>query len=217
MLRGTDGTREVIRPAVQNWTETTRLCERLSPVARWAGPDSQDPLRSAPRTTTIDSWSSRIETGFLRRSISIKTSRSLTNAIAAWSTRPTPNQKTFFSRGGKLMMYHGWNDPLIAPRNSINYYTSVTKGLGGSSNVADSMRLFMVPEMSHCSGDNGTNTFDDMKALEQWVERKAPEQIVVSRVTNGVADRTRPLCPYPQIAQHAGTGNIDEASSFICR
>jgi feruloyl esterase len=129
-----------------------------------------------------------------------------------------PNLKPFFSRGGKLLMYHGWNDQLIAPRNTINYYTSVTNALGGANKVTDSMRLFMVPGMSHCTGGDGTDNFDDMKALEQWVEeKKAPEQIVVSHVTNGVADRTRPLCPYPQVAAYKGTGSTDEAANFICK
>ena len=53
-----------------------------------------------------------------------------------------PNLRTFFNRGGKVLMYHGWNDQLIAPRNSINYYSSVTTALGGPQKVADSIRLF---------------------------------------------------------------------------
>jgi feruloyl esterase len=129
-----------------------------------------------------------------------------------------PHLKRFFDRGGKLLMYHGWNDPLIAPRNSINYYTSVTNAFGGANKIADSMRLFMVPGMSHCSGGDGTGNFDDMKVLEQWVEeKKAPERIVVSHLTNGVADRTRPLCPFPQVAVYKGSGSADDAENFVCK
>jgi Tannase and feruloyl esterase len=129
-----------------------------------------------------------------------------------------PNLKTFFDRGGKLLMYHGWNDQLVSPQNSINYYTSVTKALGGAKNVAGSMRLFMVPGMSHCSGGDGADNFDDMKALEQWVEeKKAPDQILVSHVTNGKVERTRPLCPYPQVAVYKGTGSTDDAQNFACK
>jgi feruloyl esterase len=57
-----------------------------------------------------------------------------------------------------------------------------------------------------------------VSALEQWVEqKKAPDQIIASRATNGVVDRTRPLCPYPQVAVYKGTGSTDEAANFACR
>ena len=56
-----------------------------------------------------------------------------------------------------------------------------------------------------------------MSALEQWVEQgKAPSQIPASRVRNGSTDRTRPLCPYPQVAESSGSGSTDEAKNFTC-
>jgi feruloyl esterase len=129
-----------------------------------------------------------------------------------------PNLKTFFSRGGKLLMYHGWSDQLIAPRNSINYYLSVAKALGGIDKVSDSIRLFMVPGMNHCAGGDGTDSFDSLATLEQWVEqKKAPEQLLASHLTNGVAARTHPLCPYPQVAVYTGTGSTGAAVNFICK
>jgi feruloyl esterase len=55
-------------------------------------------------------------------------------------------------------------------------------------------------------------------ALERWVEDgAAPDQIVASRTSSGVVDRTRPLCPYPQVAVYKGTGNTDDAANFACR
>ena len=110
-------------------------------------------------------------------------------------------------------MYHGWSDQLISPQNSINYYKSVVAAHGG-----DNTRLFMVPGMAHCAGGPGPNMFDALGALEQWVEHKqAPDQIVATRMANGAATRTRPLCPYPQVAVYKGSGSTDEASSFACR
>ncbi|MBI3491087.1 MAG: tannase/feruloyl esterase family alpha/beta hydrolase, partial [Acidobacteria bacterium] len=129
-----------------------------------------------------------------------------------------PHLKAFFSRGGKLLMYHGWSDQLIAPRNSINYYESVLNSQGGGARLADSIRLFMVPGMAHCAGGDGTSTFDSVTALEQWVEqKKTPVQIQAARIANGVAIRTRPLCPYPMTASYNGSGSTDEAANFTCK
>ena len=128
-----------------------------------------------------------------------------------------PNLSAFFKRGGRLLMYHGWNDQLIAPRNSINYYQSVVKAQGGAEKAADSIRLFMVPGMAHCGGGDGTSMFDSLAVLEQWVEqKKTPAQIPASHLTNGVRDRTRPLCPYPSIAAYTGSGDTNDAANFTC-
>jgi feruloyl esterase len=129
-----------------------------------------------------------------------------------------PNLKPFFGHGGKLLQYHGWNDWQIAPLNSVNYYKTVLDTLGGAAKVKDSYRLFMVPGMGHCSGSEGTDHFDMLTALEQWVENgKAPDQIIAARVKDGVIDRTRPLCPYPQVAVYRGSGSTDEAANFVCK
>lgn len=128
-----------------------------------------------------------------------------------------PDLSAFRKRGGKLIMYHGWNDQLIQPYNSIDYFTSVQKKMG-TRETDDFARLFMAPGMQHCAGGVGPNTFDAVTALEQWVENKVkPAQLVASHATKGVVDRTRPLCPYPQVASYKGSGSIDDASSFICR
>jgi len=129
-----------------------------------------------------------------------------------------PNLKPFIDRGGKLIQFHGWADPQISPANSTEYYARVVAALGGATKVDGSYRLFMAPGMGHCGGGEGPNTFDMVAALEQWVEHgKAPDQILASHVTNGVIDRTRPLCPYPQVATYKGTGSIDDAANFTCR
>jgi feruloyl esterase len=125
-----------------------------------------------------------------------------------------PNLKPFFLHGGKLIQYHGWSDWQISPLNSVHYYESVLEAAGGASKVGDSYRLFMVPGMGHCGGGEGPNRFDMVGALEQWTEQhKAPARIVASTRDGS---RSRPLCPYPQVAKFKGNGSIDDAGSFSC-
>ncbi|MGP0076720.1 MAG: tannase/feruloyl esterase family alpha/beta hydrolase [Bryobacteraceae bacterium] len=132
-------------------------------------------------------------------------------------TANDPNLKPFFAHGGKLLLYHGWADPLIAPENSINYYSSVLDKMGGASKAGASIRLFMVPGMDHCGGGEGPNIFDSVTAMEQWVEKgNPPVQIVASHNSSGKVDRTRQLCAYPRVARYKGSGSIDEAENFVC-
>jgi feruloyl esterase len=127
----------------------------------------------------------------------------------------SPDLAAFKARGGRLIQYHGWSDPGVSPRFSTEYYARVTQKMGDPS---DFYRLFMVPGMQHCVGGPGPDRFDALAALEQWVEHgKPPASIVAAHMTNGVADRTRPLCPYPEVAHWDGSGDTDKAESFTCR
>lgn len=136
-----------------------------------------------------------------------------------------PNLRPLQQRGGKLIVYHGWNDPSIPVLNSIDYYESVvsTIGKGASREAAlaethSFYRMFLVPGMQHCSGGPGTDNFDMLSALENWVEKgQAPASILATHRTAGRVDRSRPLCPYPQVAVYSGSGSTDEAANFSCK
>jgi feruloyl esterase len=136
-----------------------------------------------------------------------------------------PNLAAFRDRGGKVLQYHGWNDQLITPLNSINYYESVLTHFADGRARAETLqdvqrfhRLFLVPGMAHCGGGTGPNTFDAQRALEQWVEHgQAPDRIIATRAINGVIDRSRPLCPYPAVAVYRGAGDTNDAANFDCK
>jgi feruloyl esterase len=126
-----------------------------------------------------------------------------------------PDLSAFRERGGKLIMYFGWADPQLNPRVAVEYYEQVTDRMGDST--PDFVRLFMVPGMFHCGGGIGTSTFDAATPLLHWVESgDAPIAIPASRVASGKVVRTRPLCPYPQVARYRGSGSIDDAANFSC-
>ncbi len=126
-----------------------------------------------------------------------------------------PDLSRFRSRGGKIIMYFGWADPALNPLMGIDYYEKVTARAGQST--TDFFRLFMVPGMAHCRGGVGTDEFDAFTALVEWTEKNvAPNQLAAAQSRDGKVVRTRPLCPYPQVAKYSGTGNPDEAQSFVC-
>src|SRR5579864_9499973 len=144
-----------------------------------------------------------------------------------------PDLKAFKARGGKLIVYHGWNDPAIPAVNTVNYYESVIAKIGQKE--ADSfVRLFMVPGMQHCDNGPGADSFGQVgqlifndpqhsvdAALEQWVEKgTAPDAILASKYSEDAQHAlkmTRPLCAFPQAAKYKGNGDTNDAANFICQ
>jgi feruloyl esterase len=140
-------------------------------------------------------------------------------------------------------MFMGWQDPVGAPAEAINYYEAVqTRSAARSATArrADTqtfLRLYMVPGMAHCAGGPGATSFstatrdseppvsdakhDMARALEDWVEQgTSPDELIATHFENaGGAGRTiafqRPLCVYPKVARYNG-GPASSASSFSC-
>ena len=147
-----------------------------------------------------------------------------------------PDLRPFGQRGGKLILYHGWNDPAISALSTVDYYNQMTAATG-QKNAQSFVRLFMAPGVQHCAGGPGPDSFgqggwepgmgpDDPQhdlylALEQWVEKDtAPEQVIATKYPReGSASQqkmTRPLCAYPQQAKYKGSGDTSDAANFVC-
>ncbi|KAG8756064.1 hypothetical protein FRC11_005558 [Ceratobasidium sp. 423] len=153
-----------------------------------------------------------------------------------------PDLRPFFKRGGKLMQFHGFGDPLIPAGSSLVYYEKV-RSFFNHTDLSDSYNLFMVPGMAHCRDGPGANAFgassqrdaslggagqslkfdaehDMILATIDWVEKgRVPKSIVTTRwkdsnITNG-PDYTRLLCPYPQEGIFKG-GDNKNASNYVC-
>jgi len=214
--------------------------------ANWAGwkfsssiGNTRDPVavgfifQTPPAPTSIISDTKAFALGFSMDTDApkIAASNSLyTESSVSFMTPPQATQLSALrNRGAKMMVYHGMSDGVFSPNDTAAWYDGVRANHGGSA--ADFARLYLVPGMNHCSGGPATDQFDMVTALVNWVEKgQAPDRVVASARGPGnaggvnadvpatwSAGRTRPLCPYPQVARYQGSGDIENAANFICR
>ncbi|GGL35078.1 tannase/feruloyl esterase family alpha/beta hydrolase [Caulobacter rhizosphaerae] len=136
-----------------------------------------------------------------------------------------PDLRPFAARGGKLILFQGWEDPAIPAGSTLDYYAAARDRLGPASQ--GSVRLFMAPGMAHCSLGHGPDTFDIIPVIDAWVSANtAPDTILAAKHDGqlgllfgkpGDIVRTRPLCPWPATAHYKGSGSTDDAANFTCR
>ena len=126
-----------------------------------------------------------------------------------------PDLSRFKASGGKLIMYHGWADPLVYSLESPIYYERVLETMGDLNKVKHFARLFMVPGMGHCGyGGPFPAAFNALPDLVNWVEKgEAPDQIIATHPFTGM---TRPVCAYPEVARYKGSGSTNDAANFLC-
>jgi feruloyl esterase len=154
------------------------------------------------------------------RTFDLERDTALADQKGGYMNAMDPDLSAFKKRGGKLLIYHGWNDGAsggaISPLNTLDYYASVLARMGPKQE--DWMRVFMAPGMAHCGDGPGPNQFNALAALERWRESgAAPAQITAARVTNNRVDMTRPLCPYPEVSVYKGIGSTNDAANFVCK
>src|SRR3954470_3081672 len=134
----------------------------------------------------------------------------------------------FIGRGGKLIFYHGLSDSGPPWPYTQVYFHDVMTQNGGMAGANGFMKLYLVPNMGHCSGNMATDSFDMLTPMVNWIENGvAPQEIVAtgSRFQAvpgpfaglGSGTRSRPLCPYPKTLRYNGAGDISQASSYACQ
>jgi hypothetical protein len=142
-----------------------------------------------------------------------------------------PDLRRFQAAGGKLIVYHGWEDKSVAPAESVDYFQTVERTMGGRGPTDSFFRLFMVPGMTHCTGGNGAFAVDWLSYLERWIENgSAPDSVVASHIDNldwphafalafplsskSPVSFTRPVYPYPRWARYKGSGDPKDHNNF---
>jgi hypothetical protein len=140
-------------------------------------------------------------------------SRAMQAHSAATDVPPT-GFGDYFAGARKLLLSHGWADPLVPPMSTANFYTTLAEQLGKKD--VSGARLFMIPGMGHCTGGDGPFLFDALAVIDTWVETgHAPDRIVVANPPDA-RPRTRPLCPFPLEAVYSGMGSTDDEKNFRC-
>lgn len=150
-------------------------------------------------------------------------------SASSWSFMTPPDETrlgALKAHGGKLLVYHGTGDAIFSFADTAAWYDRLR---AADADAASYARLFAVPGMAHCAGGPATDQFDALTPLMAWVEQgQAPDAIVASARGSGSdapnadvpvgwsSQRSRPLCPYPQVARYVG-GDVEAASSFVCR
>jgi len=133
-----------------------------------------------------------------------------------------PKLEAFAKKGAKLIVYHGVSDGVFSFNDTANWYDKLNANNSGKA--ADFARLFAVPGMNHCRGGATADNFDMLGAVVAWAEAgQAPDRVIATtRAANKevpetwAKDRSRALCPYPQVARYE-TGDKEKAASFICK
>lgn len=134
--------------------------------------------------------------------------------FAAVYSASSPDLRDFAARGGKLIHYQGWQDAVVAPLESIDYFETAARATGGLAKTQNFYRLFMIPGLQHCSGGPGATDIDFLASLEQWVENGRAPDVLIGK--GGAADGhefSRPHYPYPDTARYK-SGDRNDAASF---
>jgi feruloyl esterase len=135
-----------------------------------------------------------------------------------------PDMRPFKQQGGKLIVWHGWNDPGVMPQRTVDFHDEIigfaakAERTDGRAYTDEYLKLYMLPGVGHCRGGNGPDQVDWMDAISAWVEDgEEPAALEAELVEDGNVTMARPICPHPQAARYRGRGDTNDARNFECR
>lgn len=135
--------------------------------------------------------------------------------VAAVVAPTNPDLSAFRARGGKLLLAHGWSDPALSARSTIEYFGAVQRR---TPQAASFTRLFLMPGVLHCVGGSGCDDVDYSGIIRRWVEQgEAPSRIIARKLRGTQVVRTHPPCAYPMTARYNGTGSTEDEAAYTCR
>jgi feruloyl esterase len=127
-----------------------------------------------------------------------------------------PDISAFIERGGKLLLWHGWDDAGPSAFGTIDYFEHMRQVTAPKvKSLDDGARLFIAPGVYHCKNGPGPDQFDLLGTIDTWVDKgTAPESMLATRTDGSLS---RPLCRYPALPRYKGKGKAAEAGSFTCK
>jgi len=152
--------------------------------------------------------------------------------VETWKADLSP----FHRAGGKILHWHGMEDPVISSDNSARYYNLVSQTMGKSPAELDHFyRYFRVSGAGHCTGGTGawqigqttsgtsklTSEDNILMRMVDWVENgNAPETVRGTKFVNDTAllgtAFVRDHCRYPRRNTYCGYGDPTRATSWHC-
>lgn len=213
--------RTVVGGEARGQTYVHGTYDEIAPISSWHTRVVPDADGNLPHRDIVDSWFKYIafevdDPNLDWHKLDPERDLPRTTLQSRLMDATDPDLGAYFARNGKLIVYHGWADLGVNPLRTLEYYKQVEALLGAKA-VQESMQLYLVPGMFHCRGGLGTDRFDLMTPLINWVESgTVPTGLVGKRIEHGKVTRTRPLCPYPSREHYRGSGDTADHRNFDC-
>lgn len=135
-----------------------------------------------------------------------------TNFAASFLDATQTDYSEFKKSNGKMIMFHGWNDPALSAYSTIDHYEAALKK---DKDLSSYIKLFLMPGVLHCGGGTGCDNVDWVALIQAWVEKnQAPERIISSKIVQGKQVATRPLYPYPKVTVYSGSGDANQEKNY---
>ena len=91
-----------------------------------------------------------------------------------------PDISAFHAAGGRMIVWHGWADPLVTPQKTVDWYDALGRTIGEDAR-GEAVSLHMIPGLDHCGIQEGPAgvtqaDLDPLGALEAWLDTGTPPE-----------------------------------------